>query len=126
MERDEFTQVSLDAQERCLRRPPGSDWFAAEVENAVVFITPDWTVLICAKKLINCVSAFSVVLSSIVQELNAPIAITLPRHQNEDDEPLHRVLQREAQMDFARRVVVWVLGITIAGVVGTMFQCLAL
>ena len=89
-------------------------------------IAEDWVVSIYGKKLINNVSAMSVLLNSIGQELNAPVAVELLPHQIGSDEPLHRILERQAKRDRNIGYIKCGATIVLGAVVGALFQWLFL
>ena len=75
---------------------PGN-WLTALVQECAVFIADDWVVSIHSKKLIQCVSAMSVILNSIGQALGAAVSIEVLTRLNGDGEPFHRVLEHQAK-----------------------------
>ena len=66
----------------------------------------------------------SVLLNSIGQELDAPVAVDLLTHQNGNDEPLHRVLEHQSKRDRAIGAIKWGSTIIVSAVVGALFQWL--
>ena len=111
-------------QMRLLGQVAPWNWLTAQVQDSAVFIAEDWLVSIHGKKLIDCVSAMSVLLNSIGQELDAPVAVDLLIHQGGDDEPLHRVLERQAKRDRVIGAIKWGATILVSAVVGALFQWL--
>ena len=66
----------------------------------------------------------SVLLNSLGQELETPVSVDLLTHQNGNDEPLYRVLERQSKRGRIIGAIKW--GATIMGsaVVGALLQWL--
>ena len=116
--------LSHSLQMRLLGQVAAGNWLTAQVQDSAVFIAEDWVVSIHGKKLIHCVSAMSVLLNSIGQELDAPVAVDLLTHQNGNDQPLHRVLEHQSKRDRFIVAIKWGSTIIVSAVVGALFQWL--
>ena len=121
---DALRPLPHSLQMRLLGQVAAGNWLTAQVQDSAVFIAEDWVVSIHGKKLIHCVSAMSVLLNSIGQELDAPVAVDLLTHQNGNDEPLHRVLEHQSKRDRAIGAIKWGSTIIVSAVVGALFQWL--
>ena len=97
--------------------------FTAEIQGSAIVISEDWVVSIHGKKLINCVLALSVLLNVIGQRINAPVEVKVSPYQVGSDEPLHRVIGRQAKrstiLGYIEKVVFALLGAAL-GVVLTL------
>ena len=100
---------------------PGS-WLTAQVQNSAVFLADDWVVSIHGKNLIHCVSAMSVLLNSIGQELDSPVAVDLLTHQNGSAESLYRLLDRQAKRNHIIGIIKWEATIVVSATVGALLQ----
>lgn len=118
-----FGPLSPRTQIQCLGQLAPSSWFTTEIQNAAVFVNEEWIVWIHGKTLLHCVSAFSVFLNYVSQELDTPIAIELLTHHNESDEPLYRVLQRQSRSNKVMRTVTWGSAILLSVGLGALVQC---
>ena len=119
-----FRPLTHSLQRRLLGQVAPGNWLTAQVQNSAVFIAEDWVVSIHGKKLIHGVSAMSVLLNSLGQELETPVSVDLLTHQNGNDEPLYRVLERQSKRGRIIGAIKW--GATIMGsaVVGALLQWL--
>ena len=83
-------------------------------------------VSIHAKKLIDCVSAMSVLISTISEELNAPVAVDLLTHENSEGKSLHLILERQAQRERNLGTVKYMITIILSAGAGAFLQWLLL
>ena len=90
-----FRPLAHSLQMQLLGQVASGNWLTAQVQESAVLITEDWVVSIHGKKLIHSVYAMSVLLNSISRELNAPVSVDLLAPEPRNDEPLHRVLERQ-------------------------------
>ena len=95
---------------------------AAQIQDSAVIITKDWVVSIHGRKLIDCVSAMSVLINSISQEFNAPVEVNLLTHENGNGDPLYLILERQAKRERILRVVLYVATIILSAVAGAALQ----
>ncbi len=121
-----FRPLPHSLQSRLLGQVAPANWLAAQVQDSAVFIAEDWVVSIHGKKLIHCVSTMSVLLNSIGRNLNVPVEFDLLTPQNGNDEPLHRLLERQSRRDRAIGAVKWGATIIVSAVVGAVVQKLLL
>lgn len=94
-----FRPLPHTMQMALLEQVAPNDWMTVLVQECAVFVADDWVISIHGEKLIHCVSAMSVLLNSIGQELGTTISIEVLTQLNDDGEPLHRVLERQARND---------------------------
>ena len=122
MSLESFKPLSLSSQKKLLGEFVSENWLSAEVQNSGVFITPDWVVWIRGKKLIDCVSAMSVLLNSIGEELAAPVIVEVLSHQDKGGESLQRALNREAKIGWIKRSATWAATLLSGGVIGAVIE----
>ena len=119
-----FRPLPHGLQSRLRGQPVPAGWIAAQVQDSAVFIADDWVVSIHGKKLIHCVSTMSVLLNSIGRNLSVPVEFDLLTLQNGNDEPLHRLLERQSRRDRAIGAAKWGATIIVSAVVGAVVQWL--
>lgn len=124
MNEETFEPLPHSSQIRLLGQVAPESWLAAQVQNSAVFISQDWTVSIHGKNLINCVAAMSVLISSVGQELRAPVGVSLISHPSNRVEPLHLVLKRVDRRERIWGVIKWGATILISAGVGALIQWL--
>ena len=69
--------------------------FSVRVEQSRVFISNDWVVSIHARKLIQCVSAMAILLSTIGRRSDGAVEVEVLTSQESKKETLERSLQME-------------------------------
>lgn len=112
-------------------RGPASDQlvpaglFAVRVEQTRVFISNDWVVSIHAKKLIQCVSAMAILLSSIGRQLGEAVEVHILTSRGKDEETLEHSLRREEQKGRAIGFVKWAGTILAGAALGAFVQWMA-
>ena len=118
-----FRPLPHSLQRQLLGQVASGNWLTAQVQDTAVLITEDWVVSIHGKKLIDSVSAMTVLLNSIGQESGVPVTVDLI-NQNVSDEPLHRALERESRKQRVLGVIKWGLTIIVSAAAGALLQML--
>ena len=103
---------------------PGANWLTFQIQESAVFIAGDWVVSIHGEKLIHCVSAMCVLINSINQLLQVSVSIGLLTPLNKNENPLHRLLERESKKARARSAIKWGFTIVASALAGALLQWL--
>ena len=85
-------------------------------------ITEDWVVSIRGRKMINCVSAMSVLINSITEKLNSPVAVDLLTYESGNGESLHLLLKRQERKERIVNAIKYVVTIALSAVSGALLQ----
>ncbi len=99
--------------------------FAAQVEQTGVFISDDWVVSIHAKKIIQCVSAMAILLSSIGRQVSGSVEVEILSSQRDEVETLNRSLREEKRKGRIIAFGKWAGTILASAALGAFIQWLA-
>lgn len=119
-----FKPLTHSVQMRMFAQVLPSNLMTVQIQDSAVLIAEDWVVSIHGKKLIDCVSAMSVLINSISQRLNTPVEVDLLTHENGKGESLHKILDRQAQRERFFRVVIYLATIALSASAGVALQWL--
>lgn len=99
--------------------------FAAQVEQAGVFISDDWVVSVHARRIIQCVSAMAILLSSIGHHVSGSVEVQILTSQGKDEEILELSLQRDQRRGRIIGFMKWAGTILASAALGAFVQWLA-
>ena len=93
------------------------------VHGTALFITEDWVVSIHGKRLIECVGALCVLLSSLESAFHVPVSVDLLTPQSaRDDSNLYKQLDRERRLGRVRGAMFWAITLVVGGLIGVISQ----
>ena len=99
---------------------PAAFIYQAQVQEAGIFLTADWIVIVRAQSVLHSVSVIFVLLSLISETLDTPVSIDLITLQDDRVIPLHRYLARQARFAKVKRTAVWVTTLLVTAAVSAI------
>ena len=99
---------------------PAAFIYQARVQEAGIFLTSDWVVIVRAQSVLHSVSVVFVLLSLISETLDTPVSIDLITLQEDRVIPLHRYLARQAALTKVKRTAIWVTTLLVTAAVSAL------
>ena len=120
MERDGVEQIPVEHAQQMLERVGWSRRYVIEVkfQDAAVFITPEWAVLILGQSLLHCISVLCDLLDLIEKALDTHVSMTLVTPLDIQVVSLYGLLGQQSKLLTAIKIVGIVAMLLSSGVVG--------
>ena len=120
MDQEGVEQIPTDRARQILERVAWGRRYVIEAkfQDAAVFITPEWAVLVVGQSLLHCISVLCDLLDLIEAALNTHVTITLVTPLDKPVVALYGLLARQAKLLTAIKIVGFVAMLLLSGVVG--------
>ena len=99
---------------------PAAFVYQAQVQEAGIFLTADWVVIVRAQSVLHSISVIFVLMSLISETLDTPVSIDLITLPDDSVIPLHRYLARQATLAKVKRTGVWVTTLLVTAAVSAI------
>lgn len=96
----------------------------AQVEQTAIFVTDDWVVTICGKRLLQCVSAMLILKGWVERQLEKPTDIRLLGLRQGKGDDLDEAVRRDRRKEKTISIAKWVGGPLLGALVGFFLQWL--
>ena len=122
MDQDGVDQMPAEQVQQMLKDVSWASRYAiqAQFQDAGVFITPEWAVLVKAQSLLHCVSVLCDLLNLIEEALETHVTITLVTVLDKEAVPLYGYLARQAKLLTARKIAGIAALLLLGGIVGAL------